>query len=110
MKTKGLVTRALLSELENLPDRYISGVFSWLRAEYNLEIRCRTAVTEGVAKFLSCLGTTSLVCSYLFPSPDNVQLIRSLCESEIKCDSEKYLWSVAVKFLWSVTVLCNDLP
>ncbi len=64
----------------------INDVFKWLIGHFLLGTNPVNTVPRGIMTFLQCVGSASPVCSYLFPSEENIGLVKSLCKDPITND------------------------
>ena len=84
VKTKGKVTDLLANRLRDLS--IVGPVFDWLITHFQLTTNPVSTVPRGIINFFQCLGSKSPVCSYLFPSEENIGLVKSLTEDRITPD------------------------
>ena len=84
--TQSMMTRRQVAELVSSVDKSLADVVNWAIAEYAMMATPDARLPSGIRAFFRCLGSTSAVCSYIFPSDRNIQLIRELTEVNIQAD------------------------
>ena len=84
LATKERLATTLRLQLVNLP--CIGPVFEWIISHFDLLTHNVSTVPRGIKRFLQCVGSPSPVSTYLFPSDENIGLVKTLCKKSITND------------------------
>lgn len=83
-KTRGKLTDEERSQLLSIGILEARTLMTWVVDTFGLHYTDVSVVPFGVRQFIRCIATTSPVCSYLHPSDENIQMVKSLTEENIR--------------------------
>ena len=100
-KAKGKITAKEKRELIGIGLKEVRELMKWVIDEYKPHVKSVLGIPASIRALIRCLATTSPVCSYIHPSDEIAELVRSLTETNIRTSAQDMLhlqWEVPILF------------